>query len=545
MGSHHGSTRKLANLFSYVSKQEPSPLLTVSLTKRITELGRHGQVDEAKDLFDQMTQKTQVSWNAMLSVLTDFGRLGSALELFDEMPEKNSTSYTSMITGLSRAGFVSRARQLFDTIPPSIQNVFSWTSMITCYANTGEPLQALDLFTRHYSEFFKLKILPNSHTFSVLLKSCVSIQSLEAAKQIQTLSVKVLDDDSESSIFVQNSLIDVHAKLGDLVDAQKVFDRMKFKDLSSWNTIMDGYTHHLLIEKALSIFNSMRSKDILSWNIIMAGLSDHRRGKEALRLFIRLLRSEDYTNPNASTYTIILTATTTLTMLEFGKQVHATTVKIGFYNTNIFVCNSLISMYSNCGTVESVEQVFKELHHKDIVSWNSVIQGLGQNGCSKRAMEIAEQALAANKFNHNTFTAILTSCSHGGLVDEGLKYFNSMSEIYGIEQGLDQYVCMVDMLGRAGKVEVALELLCNMPFRANSVAWETLLSACVIHGNVNVSRIAAKELEILKPGNARSYYALASVYQRAGKVEESRRVFDLIWNKELRKNSGFSWIAGA
>ncbi|KAJ0970058.1 hypothetical protein J5N97_022935 [Dioscorea zingiberensis] len=153
---------------------------------------------------------------------------------------------------------------------------------------------------------------------------------------------------------------------------------------------------------------------------------------------------------------------------------------------------------------------------------------IGVNGCSNRAIEVAEQELASNKFIHNTFTAILSSCNHGGLVDEGLKYFNSMSEIYGIEQGLDQYVCMVDMLGRAGKVEVALQIICYMPFRANSVTWETLLSACVIQGNVNVGRIAGKELEILKPGNARGYYALASVYQRAGKVEESRTVFDLI-----------------
>ncbi|XP_039118526.1 pentatricopeptide repeat-containing protein At2g13600-like [Dioscorea cayenensis subsp. rotundata] len=545
MGSRHGSTLKLANLFSNASKREPSPLLAVSLTKRITELGRHGQVDRAHHLFVQMPQRTQVSWNAMLSILIDSGRLASALELFDEMPKKNSTSYTSMITGLSRAGFVSRAWQLFDTIPLSVQNVFSWTSMITCYAYNSEPLQALIFFARCYAEFFELKILPNSHTFSVLLKSCVSIQSLHAAMQVQTLSVKVLEEDSESSTFVQNSLIDVHAKLGNLVDAEKVFDRMKFKDLGSWNTIMDAYTHHLLVNKALSVFNSMTSKDTLSWNIIMAGLSNNHRAEEALKLFICLLRSEDDSMPNASTYTIILTATTTMTMLEFGKQVHASTVKIGLYNSNVFVCNSLLSMYSNCGIVELTERVFKEMHHKDIVSWNSVIQGLGQNGCSKRALEIAEQALSANKFNHNTFTAILTSCSHGGLVDEGLKYFNSMSEIYGIEQGLDQYVCMVDMLGRAGKVEIALEMLCKMPFRANSVAWETLLSACVIHGNVNVGRIAAKELEILKPGNARSYYALASVYQKAGKAEESKRVLDLIWNKELRKNSGFSWVVEA
>lgn len=498
-------------------------------------------MDKAVQVFEQMPQRNQISWNAMLSVFADSGHLDRGLKLFDEMPQRNSTSYTSMISGLSRSGLVLKARQVFDSIPSQDQNVFTWTAMISCYARNNEPLEALRLFSGHYGALFKLNILPNSHTFSALLKCCGCIRSLAAVRQIQSFIAKLLDEEGEGSIFVHNSLIDVSAKLGNLADAEEIFNRMRWKDLGSWNAMMSAYTHHLLMDKALEIFCSMEEKDTLSWNIAMSGLLESHRGEEALRLFL-LLRSRRSTKPNSSTYSIILSACATLTMLEFGRQIHTITVKIGLYWSNIFVCNSLITMYASCGLNKELEQVFDEMPRKDVVSWNSAIQGLGQNGCSKKASKIADKALDSKNFNHNTFVAILTSCSHGGLVNEGMDYFHSMRTKYGIDPSLNHYICVVDMLGRAGRLKEAQSLLRRMPFAANSVAWHALLNACMIHGDADMGRIAAKELQIFEPCNARGYLGLASICGRTDNLEESRRLFDLIGKKELWKEPGCSWV---
>ncbi|XP_010928093.2 pentatricopeptide repeat-containing protein At2g13600-like [Elaeis guineensis] len=541
MASRSLGAWKFANLVTFVSKPNATPKLTVLQTKMITEYGMRGEVGKAIHVFEQMPKRNQISWNAMLSVLVDSGHVDSALQLFDEMPQRNTTSYTSMIACLSRCGSALKARQLFDSIPSQDQNVFSWTAMISCYARNNEPLEALKLFSDLYGALFELKILPNSHTFSSLLKCCGCIRSLAAVRQIQSLMVKLLDGEGEGSIFVHNCLIDVNAKLGNLVDAGEIFNRMRWKDLGSWNAMMNAYTHHLLMDKALEMFYSMEEKDTLSWNIAMSGLLESRRGEEALRLFL-LLRSRRSTEPNSSTYSIILSACATLTMLKFGRQIHTITVKIGLYSSNIFVCNSLITMYASCGSSEELERVFDEMPKKDVVSWNSVIQGLGQNGYSKKALEMAEKALDSKNFNHNTFVAILTSCSHSGLVNEGLDYFHSMRKKYGIDPSLGHYICVVDMLGRAGRLKEAHSLLGSMPFAANSVAWYALLNACMIHGDTDMGRIAAKELQILEPCNARSYLGLANIYGRTDKIEESRRLLDLIRKKELRKEPGSSWV---
>ncbi|CAL9065345.1 unnamed protein product [Musa banksii] len=540
MGLRSGSACQLAHFL--VSKPCAVRSLIVSQTKMVTAYGKNGDVQKAIELFEQMPHRNQVSYNAMLSVLLDSGRLGSALQLFEEMPRKNAWSYTSMIAGLSRSGHVREARQLFDSIPPSDRNVFSWTAMISCYAQNNEPHRAVSLFSGLYRELFESKVIPNSYTLSVVLKSCGCIRSLVAVRQIHSLSLKLLDEAGEGSVFAQNALIDVYAKLDCLHDAEHVFNRMKWKDLASRNIMMDAYAHNLLLDQAFKIFNSMNERDTLSWNIMMSGLLEGRRGLEALRLFLSLLRLGHDTKPNLSTYTIILTACATHTMLEFGRQIHGHTVKNSLYPNNIFVSNSLVTMYANCGLMEDSLQVFKEMPKKDVISWNSVIHGLGKNGHAQKALEIAEKALASNNFNGNTFSAILTSCSHGGLVVDGLDYFNSMSRKYGIEPTLDHYICAVDMLGRTGMLKEARDLLRSMPFAANSVAWSTLLNACSIHGSLNIGRVAAQELQMLETDNTKSYLGLANIYCRTETGRESRELLNLLREKGIVKELGSSWV---
>ncbi|KAF0930014.1 hypothetical protein E2562_027193 [Oryza meyeriana var. granulata] len=460
-----------------------------------------------------MPTKSQVSWNAALAVLVNAGRTERALSLFHEMPSKNAASYTTMIGGLSRAGEASVARRLFDELKLDQHNVFTWTAMVSCHVRNGEPGNAVELFAALYGELFQRGTLPNAHTLSSLLKACVALRSLAMAMQLHALAVKLLEEGSKDNTFVWNGLIDVHAKLGALSDAEKVFDRMRYKDASSLSIMMDGYSRHKLIDKALHLFRSMKNKDAFSWNVIISCLWQNCCGGEALRLFIDLMRSGDHNNgsakPNAPIYTTVLHICSVLSLLALGRQVHARTVKNGLSRSHVFVGNSLMNMYSSSGTTADLEKVFDEMTVRDIVSWNTVIQGLGQNGHGRRALAFAEQALELKLYNGNTFIAILTSCSHAGLVADGMSYFDAMANKYGVERTFDHYISAIDLLGRAGRLEEAQGLLLNMPFTPNALAWTTLLHCCLAHKNGFLGSIAARELRALQPdGVVRNYERL-------------------------------------
>lgn len=356
------------------------------------------------------------------------------------------------------------------------------------------------------------------------------------------MSIKLLDWEREESVFVCNCLIDVYAKMGCLAEAEAIYSRMKHKDLATVNTMMDAYTFYFLIDKALDIFHSIEKKDALSWNIVMSGLLDARRGEEALKLFVCIVRSEEEAKPNPSSYTIVLNSCAALARTEFGRQVHAMVLRNGLYGSNTYVTNSLITMYASSGLSKESERVFDEMPVKDVISWNSVIQGLGQNGHARKALEIAEMALSSKIYNGNTFIAILTSCSHGGIVAKGLEYLNCMSAKYGVEPSSDHYICVIDMLGRAGNLQAAHGLLCERGLDSNPVALATLLNACIIHEDSQIGEAVAEKLRVLEPDSVRSYLAMASVYSRTARVEETKRLLDSMRNKELRKNPGRSWI---
>ncbi|KAL6615012.1 hypothetical protein ACP70R_037282 [Stipagrostis hirtigluma subsp. patula] len=501
------SSRALAKAFQELPHRSRLACRTIE----VTEAGKAGQAERALDLFEAMPVKNQVAWNAALAALVDAGRTERALSFFRDMPLRNATSYTTMIGGLSRDGAADRARGLFDELPLDQHNVFTWTAMVSCHARNGEPNRAVELFAALYGELFARGVLPNAHTFSTLLKACVGIQSLAMALQLHALIFKLLKEGSRDC-FVWNALIDAHAKLGSVSDAEKVFHEMRCRDICSWNIMMDGYSRHRLVDRALDLFRMVGDKDAFSWNIMIYCLSENRRGEDALLLFIDLVRScgrrDGNAKLNASIYTTVVHTCSVLTLLVFGRQVHARIVKDRVCQSNVFVCNSLISMYSSCGATLDLQKVFEEMMVRDVVSWNSVIQGLGQNGLGRQALAVAERALDLKMYNSKTFIAILTSCSHAGLLTEGLAYFDNMTVKHGVKRTLDHYISAIDLLGRAGKLEEAHDLLQSMPFKPNAVAWSTLLHSCLTHKNSILGSIAVQQLKLLQPDDGENYERL-------------------------------------
>ena len=123
--------------------------------------------------------------------------------------------------------------------------------------------------------------------------------------------------------------------------------------------------------------------------------------------------------------------------------------------------------------------------HHNLVSWNTIIAGFGNHGLGERAVELFEQMNAIGiRPDSVTFIGLLTSCNHAGLVDKGQLYFNSMEETYGIAPDIEHFSCLIDMLGRAGRLNEAEEYMRKFPFWNDPVVLVSLLSASRLRGEV-------------------------------------------------------------
>ncbi|KAK3118588.1 hypothetical protein QOZ80_9BG0702020 [Eleusine coracana subsp. coracana] len=177
-------------------------------------------------------------------------------------------------------------------------------------------------------------------------------------------------------------------------------------------------------------------------------------------------------------------------------------------------------MYAKCGRVDAAQAVFSGMRERNVVSWSTLISCYGVHGMGEQALVIFKEMVSKGvKPNSITFTSILLSCSHSGLVTDGRKIFESMNKVYGVEPAVDHYACMVDLLGRAGAIEEAVRFICKMPMEPSASVWGALLSACAMHTNVNVGEVAAYRLFELEEGNASNYFTLCGLYDTVGQSD--------------------------
>lgn len=183
-----------------------------------------------------------------------------------------------------------------------------------------------------------------------------------------------------------------------------------------------------------------------------------------------------------------------LSALLLGKQVHGAVVFNGF-SFDLANSNALITMYSKCGDLGSARKVFDKMPVRNSISWSAMMAGYGMHGIFDEVFMLFERMVDSGlEPDGVTFTAILSACSHGGLREKGQEYYEMMKGRFGLRPGLEHYTCMVDMLGRAGLVEEAEDLIVGMDVEPDEALWGALLAACKIHGKVEVSERVAMKL---------------------------------------------------
>ncbi|XWS42078.1 hypothetical protein CRYUN_Cryun17cG0138000 [Craigia yunnanensis] len=407
-------------------------------------------------------------------------------------------------------GNLEYAQMVFDRVKRP--NTFMYNTMIKGYSKNNEPEKALLL----YQHMLYLSVPHNSYTYPFLLKACSSLSAMEETKQIHAHVIKL---GFGSEVYATNSLLHVYATSGSIKAALLLFDQVPERDIVSWNSMIDGYTKCGKMEIAYQFFKDMPTKNVISWTTMISGYVGAGMYKEALNLFHEM--QTEGVKPDSVALASTLSACSYLGALDQGRWIHAYIDKIGIEIDSILLC-VLIDMYAKCGDMEEALEVFKKVEKKEVSLWTALISGFGIHGRGREALDWFENMQKVGiKPNHITFTAILTACSYSGLVDEGKYLFDSIGRVHKLSPTIEHYGCMVDLLGRAGFLKEAKELIEKMPVKPNAVVWGALLNACRIHRNVELGKIIGKILIEEDPNHGGRYIHLASIHAAAGDWDQA------------------------
>ncbi|XP_045793354.1 putative pentatricopeptide repeat-containing protein At5g52630 [Trifolium pratense] len=380
----------------------------------------------------------------------------------------------------------------------------TWSSIISSFAQNDLPLLSL--------HFFQLMIRhglpPDDHIFPSATKSCGILASLPLAQSLHCFAYKTA---YHVDLFVGSSIVDMYGKCGDIYNARNVFDEMPYRNVVSWSGLIYGY--------------------------VQLGEDD-----EALRLFKRFLVEEENEGVNDFTLSSVLRVCGGSTFLQMGKQIHGLSFKTSF-DSSCFVASSLISLYSKCGVVEEAYDVFEEVTVRNLGMWNAMLIACAQHAHTNKTFELFDKmkSVGGVKANFITFLCVLYACSHAGLVEKGKYYFELMKD-YGIEPGTQHYSTLVDLLGRAGKLNEAVKVIEEMPMEPTESVLGALLTGCRIHGNTELASYVADRVSELGSVSSGLQVLLSNAYAAAGRWEEAARARKTLRDKGIKKETGLSWV---
>ncbi|XP_022773326.1 pentatricopeptide repeat-containing protein At3g21470 [Durio zibethinus] len=435
--------------------------------------------------------------SSLLNMYSKCGNLADSRKVFDEMPERNVVTWNAMIAGYLKNGDRDSALDLFEKM--SIRrNSVTWIVMIDGFAKSRDTLKA-----RHFFDKVPLE-LGNVVTWTVMVDGYTANGELEAARELFEMM-------PARNFFVWSSMISGYCKRGDVKEARYIFDRIPVRNLVNWNSLISGYAQNGFCKEALEMFRKMQSEGF---------------------------------EPDEVTITSVLSACAQLGELDVGKEIHYL-IKGKGLTVNQFVLNALLDMYAKCGDLAHARLIFEGMGYRTSSFWNSMILGFAIHGQSKEALEFFRRMEELNEMPDDiTFLSLLSACAHGGFVDEGLDIFSKM-ETYGLVAGIKHYGCLVDLLGRAGRLKEAFDLIKRMPIKPNDVVWGALLGACRIHLDTDMVEKVMQEIgrvdHGMDSGNSSHYVLLSNIYAASNRWEKAEKMRMAMVNEGFQKIPGLSW----
>ncbi|CAA0810597.1 Pentatricopeptide repeat-containing protein [Striga hermonthica] len=418
-------------------------------------------------------------------------------------------------------------------------NVFLYNAMIRAYTHNRMYVQAVDVYKKMLSHHLQAEeqIFPDRFTYPFVIRSCGGLMSVWSGKQIQGHVCKF---GLTRNSLIESSLLDMYVKCDQISDAHKLFDEMFERDVISWNSLISGYAKLGRIRKAQSLFKKMPNKTIVSWTTMISGYTKAGLFNEAMNVFRRM--QANGLQPDWISLVAVLPACAQSGSLELGKWIHSYAGQKGHLKKTC-VSNALIEMYTKCGCVGPALQIFSDMAERDVVSWSTMITGLAHHGRAREAIRLfGDMGRAGIGPNEVTFVGLLSACAHAGLLEEGLRYFESMGSVYNIEPGIEHYGCMVDLMGRTGHIDRALKLIRSMKVEPDSAIWGSLLSSCRTYRDVETAVVAMEKLLVLEPEDTGNLVLLANIYADIGKWEEVSRIRRFVRSRSMKKTPGCSSI---
>ncbi|XP_044461874.1 pentatricopeptide repeat-containing protein At5g65570 [Mangifera indica] len=498
-----------------------------------------GSISDGRKLFDEMPERHIVTWNSMIARYISGKNIKEAIGLYRMMIFEglfpNEYTFSSIFKAFSELGCLregQRAHGLSVVLGVEASNVFVGSALVDMYSKFGQMRDAklvadqvvekdVVLFTAlivGYSQqraawealavfvsMINEGVKANEYTFASILIACGNSEDLGNGRLIHGLIIK---SGFESAVASQTSLLTMYSKCG-------------------------------LIDDSLKVFKQFVNPNRVTWTSLIAGLVQNGREEVALTKFRQMICNA--INPNSFTLSSVLRACASLAMLEEGKQIHAIVTKYGL-DKDKYSGAALIDLYGKCGNTEMAKLVFDDLTEVDVVSVNSMIYSYAQNGFGAEALELFTRMKDLRLHpNEITFLSVLLACNNAGFVDEGCQIFASMKSCHDIELTRDHYACMVNLLGRAGRLEEA-EILINQVENPDVVLWRTLLSACRIHGEVKiVERIKNKVLE-LAAGDEGTHVLLSNLFASTGKWNQVIEIKTAMREMKLKKDPAMTWV---
>lgn len=497
------------------------------------------QIDEAYKMFDRMPERDLVSWNTIIAGYAQNGLSQVAFDLVLRMQEegqkpdsitlvtilpaaadmgclrsgKSIHGYvirsrfsslvnisTALVDMYAKCASVGTARLIFHRMKQ--RTVVSWNSMIDGYVQSGESEEAMAIFQKMLDE----GVEPTNVTIMQALHACADLGDLERGKFVH----KLLDQlKLGSDVSVMNSLISMYSKCKRVDLAAKVFENLQGKTIVSWNAMILGYAQNGRVNEALNHFCEMQSQRI---------------------------------KPDSFSMVSVIPALAELSVTRQAKWMHGLVIRT-CWDKNVFVMTALVDMYAKCGAIGTARKLFDMMEERHVTTWNSMIDGYGTHGLGKAAVELFnDMQKGAIKPNDVTFLCVISACSHSGLVKEGLSFFSSMKEDYGLKPSMDHYGAMVDLLGRAGKLNEAWDFIQKMPIEPGITVFGAMLGACKIHKNVELGEKAAQKLFELNPDEGGYHVLLSNIYATASMWDKLARVRTIMEKKGLQKTPGCSLV---
>lgn len=468
-----------------------------------------GSMASAMNLFERTSKSDVVIWNVILTANAKQGFMKETLEIYDRMKVEgvspNKVTFLSicnvcgsleasdrakeihacivkigihsdlplgngLIDMYSKCKSLDDACHVFDNL--SHRDVVSWTAIIAGYVQHELSEDALYLYNQMQWE----GVFPNEVTFLALLNV---VSSLGDPKKGRQLHCQMIVMGIKCDVAMSNTLIHMYGKCKSLVVAHEIFNETPKGDATTWNAIISLYAKCGYAQKAFKLFSQMKSEGVMA---------------------------------NEVTFVSILDAFASEAAFEQGKQVHATIISVGL-DSRVFVASALIDMYAKCGNLHCAHEVLNRLSTRDVGSWSALITAYAQHGHGKKTLELAAQMSREGiRLNHITLLSILSACSHAGLVSEGCFFFDTLSREHAIKLSVKHYACIVDLLGRAGRLEEAHKLIQKMQVKPTASLWMSLLSACRLYGNVELATHAAEKVHQLEPQSAAPFQLLFDMH---------------------------------